>query len=364
MLPSFPNGKKAHLDIPTLLCIGLLLALGLGILYSASGQNFKLVQNQVLHILISLVVLGIAAHIPPRYYYNLAPWVYAVSLSLLIGVLLFGTTSKGAQRWLTLGNFRFQPAELMKLALPLMLAYYLNNKPLPVRYYDLFICLLFILVPTLLVAKQPDLGTAILIMASGLLILYLAGISFKLILSAIAGGIILAPFLWLKLHDYQRQRIFTFLNPESDPLGNGYHIIQSKIALGSGGLLGKGWQNGTQSQLDFLPEQTTDFIFGVLGEEFGFRGIIMLFLLYLCLIARGLYIGLKAQDTFSRLLAGSLILVFFVYIAVNVGMVSGLLPVVGIPLPLVSYGGTSLVTLMASFGIILSIHKHRKKSNP
>lgn len=352
--------KKSHTDLLTLSGVILLLALGLGILYSASGQNFKLVQHQIIHIAISLVVLWGAAHIPPKYYYNWAPWIYSISLALLIGVLFFGTTSKGAQRWLTISQFRFQPAELMKLALPLMLAYYLNNKPLPIRLYDLFICLLFILTPTLLVAKQPDLGTSILIMASGLLILYLAGISFKLIFSAILAGIIITPFLWFKLHDYQRQRILTFLDPESDPLGNGYHIIQSKIALGSGGIWGKGWHHGTQSQLDFLPEQTTDFIFGVLGEEFGFIGIIVLFLLYLSLIARGLYIGLKAQDTFSRLLAGSLILVFFVYITVNVGMVSGLLPVVGIPLPLVSYGGTSLVTLMASFGIIIAIHTHRK----
>lgn len=357
----FPKAyKKSHIDLLTLTGVILLLALGLGILYSASAQNFKLVQHQIIHIVISLLVLWVAAHIPPKHYYNWAPWIYSISLALLIGVLFFGTTSKGAQRWLTVSQFRFQPAELMKLALPLMLAYYLNDKPLPIRFYDLFICLLFIFIPTLLVAKQPDLGTSILIMASGLLILYLAGISFKLIFTATLAGIIITPILWLKLHDYQRQRILTFLDPESDPLGSGYHIIQSKIALGSGGIWGKGWQHGTQSQLDFLPEQTTDFIFGVLGEEFGFVGIIVLFLLYLSLIARGLYIGLKAQDTFSRLLAGSLILVFFVYITVNVGMVSGLLPVVGIPLPLVSYGGTSLVTLMASFGIIISIHTHRK----
>lgn len=358
----FPNShylKKGHLDLFTMLCVLALLALGLGILYSASGQNFKLVQHQIVHIVISLIVLWVAAHIPPKQYCAWAPWIYTFSLVLLFGVLFFGSTSKGAQRWLMVGAFRFQPSELMKLALPLMLAFYLNNKPLPLRHRDLFMCLIFILVPTLLVAKQPDLGTSILIMASGLLMIYLAGISIKLIIGSGLVGILITPFLWFKLHDYQRQRIFTFLNPESDPLGNGYHIIQSKIAIGSGGLWGKGWQHGTQSQLDFLPEQTTDFIFGVLGEEFGFIGAILLFLLYLSLIARGLYIGLKAQDTFSRLLAGTLILVFFVYVTVNIGMVSGLLPVVGIPLPLVSYGGTSLVTLMASFGIIISIHTHR-----
>lgn len=360
MFPKSFYIKNGHLDYITLFCISALLLLGLSILYSASGQNFKLVQHQIIHIVISLLILWVAAHIPPKKYCQWAPWIYSFTLALLIGVLLFGTTSKGAQRWLMLGAFRFQPAELMKLALPLMLAYYLNNKPLPLSHRDLFICLVFILMPTLLVAKQPDLGTSILIMASGLLIIYLAGISLKLILSSGLLALIAMPFLWFKLHDYQRQRIFTFLNPENDPLGNGYHIIQSKIALGSGGLWGKGWHNGTQSQLDFLPEQTTDFIFGVLGEEFGFIGIILLFFLYVSLIARGLYIGSKAQDTFSRLLAGSLTLVFFVYIAVNIGMVSGLLPVVGIPLPLVSYGGTSLVTLMASFGIITSIHTHRK----
>lgn len=352
--------KNGHLDYIILFCISALLVLGLSILYSASGQNFKLVQHQIVHIMISFLILWVAAHIPPTKYYQWAPWIYTFSLTLLIGVLLFGATSKGAQRWLMIGAFRFQPAELMKLALPLMLAYYLNNKALPLSYHSLFVCLLFILIPTLLVAKQPDLGTSILIMASGLLIIYLAGISLKLILGSTILSLITTPFLWFKLHDYQRQRIFTFLNPESDPLGNGYHIIQSKIALGSGGLWGKGWHNGTQSQLDFLPEQTTDFIFGVLGEEFGFIGILLLFVLYVSLIARGLYIGSKAQDTFSRLLAGSLTLVFFVYITVNIGMVSGLLPVVGIPLPLVSYGGTSLVTLMASFGIITSIHTHRK----
>jgi len=352
--------KNGHLDYFMLFCISALLIVGLSILYSASGQNFKLFQHQIMHIILSLLVLWVAAHIPPSKYYQWSPWIYSFSLSLVIAVLLFGASSKGAQRWLTLGSFRFQPAELMKLALPLMLAYYLNNKALPISYRDLFVCLLFILIPGLLVAKQPDLGTSILIMASGFIIIYLAGISFRFICGSAIISLIAAPFLWFKLHDYQRQRIFTFLNPESDPLGSGYHIIQSKIAVGSGGLWGKGWHNGTQSQLDFLPEQTTDFIFGVLAEEFGFIGILVLFSLYVSLIARGLYIGSQAQDTFSRLLAGSLTLVFFVYIAVNIGMVTGLLPVVGIPLPLVSYGGTSLVTLMASFGIIISIHTHRK----
>jgi rod shape determining protein RodA len=279
---------------------------------------------------------------------------------MLIAVLAFGEVGKGAQRWLDLGVIRFQPSEMVKLAVPLMIAWYLAEKRLPPSWQRLAFAVLLTVVPVLLIAKQPDLGTALLVGCAGIFVLFLAGISWRLIgglIVALAGA---APVVWYLMREYQRQRVLTFLDPEKDPLGAGYHIIQSKIAIGSGGIYGKGWLNGTQSQLDFLPERHTDFIFAVLSEEFGLVGVLVLLSLYLFVIARGLYIATRAQDTFARLLTGSLTLVFFVYLFVNTGMVSGLLPVVGVPLPLVSYGGTSLVTLMAGFGILMSIHTHRR----
>jgi rod shape determining protein RodA len=289
-----------------------------------------------------------------------APWIYGLGILLLIGVLLFGDIGKGAQRWLNLGVFKFQPSEMVKLAVPLMIAWYLAKQPLPPKLKTIALTFILIAIPVGLIAKQPDLGTSLLVGSAGIFALFLAGISWRFIITLFGLAAAAAPVVWMNMHNYQKQRVLTFLDPEKDPLGSGYHIIQSKIAIGSGGLFGKGWFNGTQSQLDFLPERHTDFIFAVLSEEFGLVGVLLLLLLYLFVILRGLYIASQAQETFGRLLAGSLILVFFVYLFVNTGMVSGLLPVVGVPLPLISYGGTSLVTLMAGFGILMSIHTHRK----
>ncbi len=274
--------------------------------------------------------------------------------------MAIGYSGKGAQRWIDLGIVRFQPSELLKIFLPMMVAWYFSEKPMPPTLLQILIVLLMIIIPAGLVLKQPDLGTALLIFFAGICVIFLAGMTWRLL--AVFGGIALAsmPVFWFYLHDYQRQRILTMLNPESDPLGTGYHIIQSKIAIGSGGTYGKGWLNGTQSQLDFIPERSTDFIFAVFSEEFGFLGVILLLCVYGLIVMRGLSIAARAQDTYSRLLAGSLSLSFFAYFLVNIGMVSGLLPVVGVPLPLISYGGTSAVTILAAFGILMSIHSHRK----
>jgi rod shape determining protein RodA len=295
---------------------------------------------------------------------DMAYWLYGAGLILLIAVLFFGHEGKGAQRWLDLGFFRFQPSELMKLAVPILVATYLAERPLPPTVTRLVISLMMIIVPALLIAKQPDLGTAILIASSGLIVIFLSGISWRLIMGFIIAAASALPVLWYVMHDYQRQRVLTFLNPESDPLGAGYHIIQSKIAIGSGGLFGRGWLEGTQSQLAFLPERSTDFIFSVIAEEFGLIGVGLLLSSYLMIAARGLFIASDAQTSYARLLAGSISLTFLVYVFVNVGMVTGLLPVVGVPLPLVSYGGTSMVTLLAGFGILMSIHTHRRMMSP
>lgn len=365
LTPSEPAQRRGplariHLDLPLLTGLLLLCAYGLVILYSATGQDLAQVQKQAVHLAVAFVALFALAQVHPHVLRRWSPWLFAAGVAMLIAVLVMGTMGKGAQRWLDLGLVRFQPSELVKLAAPMMIAWYLSGKPLPPRWQQLLTSLALILLPVLLIAKQPDLGTAILVASSGLFVLFLAGISWRLIfaLGALAGAA--APVLWHFMHDYQRKRVLTFMNPENDPLGAGYHIIQSKIAIGSGGLHGKGWLNGTQSQLEFLPERHTDFIFAVLGEEFGLVGIALLLLLYAFIILRGLYIASQAQDSYSRLLAGALVLVFFVYLFVNTGMVSGLLPVVGVPLPLVSYGGTSLVTLLVGFGILMSIHTHRK----
>jgi rod shape determining protein RodA len=350
-----------HLDGPLLVGIALVAGLGLFVLYSAGGQESGLLMGQSLRIGVAAFGMLIIAQIPPKFLRLWTPWIFTLGIVLLVLVLIVGEIGKGAQRWLDIGFMRFQPSEIMKLAVPMMAAWYLMDRPLPPRLGELLIVLLAIsLVPAALIAQQPDLGTALLIAASGIIVILLAGMSIRLILMFGGLAIAVAPLLWFNMHDYQKQRVMTFLNPESDPLGSGYHIIQSKIAIGSGGVFGKGWLNGTQAQLEFLPERATDFIFAVFGEEFGLLGLGSLLILYAFIVLRGLYIAAQAQDTYSRLLAGSISLTFFVYVFVNTGMVTGLLPVVGVPLPMVSYGGTSMVTLMAGFGILMSVHSHRK----
>ncbi|PSW09772.1 rod shape-determining protein RodA [Photobacterium sanctipauli] len=352
---------RLHIDVPLLLGLLTLMGFALMVMYSASGQSMPMMERQAIRMVLSLGVMFVLAQIAPRHYETWAPYLFGAGLLLLLGVLFFGEASKGAQRWLNLGFVRFQPSELIKLAVPLMVARFIGSRPLPPSFKNLVIALVMIFVPTILIAKQPDLGTSILIAASGVFVLFLSGMSWKIIGAA---GVLLAgfiPVLWLFLmRDYQRTRVLTLFNPESDPLGAGYHIIQSKIAIGSGGLSGKGWMQGTQSQLEFLPERHTDFIFAVIAEEWGLVGVVCLLAIYLFIIGRGLLLASRAQTAFGRMMAGSIVLSFFVYIFVNIGMVSGLLPVVGVPLPLVSYGGTSMVTLMAGFGILMSIHTHRK----
>lgn len=352
--------QRLHFDIPLLCGIGLLMLFGLIVLYSAGSGSMVLLEKQLIRLSLALLVISIFAQIPPTYYRSWSPWLFAFGLLLLICVTLFGEVRKGGQRWLNLGVFTIQPSEIMKLAVPMMLAWYLSTKKLPPHWKDLLIAGILLAVPALLIIEQPDLGTGILIAASGLFVLFLSGISYRIILGVSLAGAACFPFLWNALHEYQRQRIITLFNPEADPLGSGYQIIQSKIAIGSGGLYGKGWMNGTQSHLQFLPERSTDFIFAVYGEEFGFIGAVILFLVYLFIIGRGLYIASQAQETFTRLLAGGITLTFAFYVVVNAGMVMGLLPVVGIPMPLLSYGGTSLITLSAGFGMLMSIHTHRK----
>lgn len=349
-----------RVDKPLLIGLFSLVCIGLIILYSASNQSLVIIGKQALRMLIAFVVMLILAQIPPTTYRAWTPWIFIFSFTLLLAVLILGVVGKGAQRWLNLGLLKFQPSELMKISVPMMLAWYLHDKSLPPSVFNLFIALIIVAIPTLLVIKQPDLGTALLILASGFSVILLAGVSGRWLL---VGGLIMlviAPLGWHFMHEYQKLRVLTFLNPERDPLGAGYHIIQSKIAIGAGGFIGKGWLHGTQSHLQFLPEHTTDFIFAVCGEEFGLLGGMVLLSLYLWIAARGLYISMKAQDTFSRLLGGGLSLSFFIAAFVNIGMVSGILPVVGIPLPLISYGGTSLITLIAGFGILMSIQTHRK----
>lgn len=349
---------RLHLDWPLLVGIALLLGIGLATIYSAKLEIY-LVKKQLISFSIAFGIMFVVAQFPPRTYRAWTPALYYSTLSVLILVLIIGDISKGAQRWLDLGLLRFQPAEVMKIAVPLMVARCLDEQVLPPSPKQLLLPLFYIMLPAFLIARQPDLGTAILVASSGLFVIFFAGINWKLIISTAALTIISTPVLWMLLRDYQKQRVLTLLNPERDPLGKGYHIIQSKIAIGSGGITGKGWLSGTQSHLEFLPERTTDFIFAVFSEEFGFIGVLVLMLIYMYIMLRGIYIGMQARDTFSRLLAGSLIMTFFVYLFVNVGMVSGILPVVGIPLPIVSYGGTSLVTLMIGFGILMSIQTRR-----
>ncbi|MCK4834046.1 MAG: rod shape-determining protein RodA [Gammaproteobacteria bacterium] len=349
-----------HIDPVLLTGLLLLMAAGLGVLYSASDGSVDIVQRQVIRLSIAFAVMFFVAQIPPHTLYLWAPWFFAFGIILLILVLLAGDVGKGAQRWLNLYVIRFQPSEMMKLVTPMMLAWYLCKKPFPPRVGSLFISLLLVIIPTMLIARQPDLGTSLLVAAAGFFVVFFGGIRWRILFGSLFTMLALIPVLWQFMHDYQKQRVLTLFDPESDPLGSGYHIIQSMIAIGSGGIYGKGWLNGTQSQLDFIPERTTDFIFAVFAEEFGIMGAIVLLSLYAFIIVRGLYIAVNAQDSFGRLLAGSLSMTFFVYLFVNVGMVSGILPVVGVPLPLVSYGGTSMVTLMAGFGILMSISTNRR----
>lgn len=359
--PSRRHWSEAlHLDWPLLLALLSLLSASLVILYSASGEDVDSLIRQGIHGGLSLFLMFILAQFPPSFYARWAPPLFVVGVILLLLVMLVGDIGKGAQRWLEIGSFRFQPSELMKLVMPMTIATYISRYPLPPSLTKVGIAFVLVLVPTLLIANQPDLGTSLLVVASGFFVIFLAGLSWRLILAAVVLLAAFLPALWFFLmHDYQKRRVLTLLNPETDPLGAGYHIIQSKIAIGSGGLWGKGWLQGTQSQLEFLPERHTDFIFAVLSEEFGLVGVCLLMLLYLFIIWRGLYISMQAQTPFARLLGGALTLTFFVYVLVNIGMVSGLLPVVGVPLPLISYGGTSMVTLMAGFGILMSVHTHK-----
>ena len=351
--------RRLHLDGPLLGGILLICALGLVVLYSAVGENMRLWLNQLVRLGVAVIAMFIVAQLPPDFLRRWTPWGYLAGLILLILVLTTGEASQGAKRWLDLG-IRFQPSEIMKLGVPMMTAWYLHERRLPPRVGQLFLIAVMIIVPTLLIARQPDLGTALLIAASGIIVIVLAGLPIKLMVALAVAAVPGAFLLWNFMKEYQKQRVLTLLDPDSDPLGAGYNIIQSKIAIGSGGLFGKGWTNGSQAQLDFLPERDTDFIFAVMGEELGLLGVLALIALYIFVIGRGLYIAIQAPDTYSRLLAGSISLTFFVYVFVNTAMVTGLVPVVGVPLPLVSFGGTSMVTLMAGFGILMSIQSHRK----
>ena len=352
--------QQLHIDPPLLVFLLALAGIGLFILFSASNENMDVVIKQTSRLLVSFLVMLIFAQIPPKRYHQWAPWIYVVGLFLMIAVLFFGKGDKGVRRWLDFGLFNFQPSEIMMLAVPAMISRYLSDKQIPPKIIPLIYSCLLLSVPVVLTAKQPDLGTAIIIAASGLCVLLLAGLNWRLIVSLIGLAALSTPVLWHFMHQYQRERVLTFLNPERDPLGSGYHIIQSKIAIGSGGLFGKGWLHGTQSHLQFLPAHATDFIFAVTGEELGFIGCAIMLTLFLAIFGRSLYLSSRAQDTFTRLLSGSLSLTFIISALINIGMVVGMLPVVGVPLPLVSYGGSSMVTIMAGFGIIMSTHTHRK----
>ncbi|WP_295802779.1 rod shape-determining protein RodA [uncultured Microbulbifer sp.] len=354
--------RRLHIDVPLLLLLMILAGAGLVILYSAAGEEIHYVKRQSVFLCLAFVGMFIAAQIPLEFYRRWSPWFYIAGCCLLVAVLFVGVGAKGAQRWLQIGGFRFQPSEALKLAVPIAVAAYLHKRTLPPSFLSVLGALAIVGVPAALIVRQPDLGTSILIAASGLFALYLSGLSWKMIGSAALAALVAAWPMWhWGLRDYQRQRILTLFNPDADRLGAGWNIFQSKAAIGSGGWYGKGYMEGTQSQLDFLPESHTDFIIAVLAEEWGMRGALLLLTLYLLIIARGIYISFMAQSVFGRLLAGSITLTFFVYVFVNIGMVSGLLPVVGVPLPLVSHGGTSVITLMAGFGILMAISTEKRR---
>lgn len=352
---------RFYIDPWLLLGILALATLGSSVVYSASDGDMAFVEAHLTKLVLAMGIMAVAAQVPLNWYRQLSVPLYLVGLALLLAVMFFGEISKGAQRWLDFGVFRFQPSEIMKLAMPATIAWLLAKQSLPPNWSQLGIALLILLTPVALIAKQPDLGTAILVVVSGGAVIFFAGLSWKLITAILSFIAVSAPVAWNFLHDYQQKRVLMFLDPESDPLGAGYHIIQSKIAIGSGGLEGKGWRNGSQTQLDFLPESHTDFVFSVLAEEWGLLGVSLLLTLYAFVILRGLYIAWYARDSFGQLMAGAITMSFFIYVFINIGMVSGLLPVVGVPLPIISYGGTSLVTLMLGFGILMSIHAEHKR---
>ncbi len=352
---------RMHIDIPLLLLLMALTAYGLFVLYSASGQNMGAVIRQGRYFAVGYVIMLLGAQVSLQRFTRWSPWLYLGGVATLVAVMFFGVGAKGAQRWLQIGGFRFQPSEIMKLVVPMAVAWYLADRTLPPRFKYILVSLALVGVPAALILQQPDLGTSLLIAASGLFVLFMAGIGWRYIFGAAILALASAWPAWMfVLKDYQKQRILTMLNPESDKLGAGWNIIQSKTAIGSGGWQGKGWMDGTQSQLDFLPESHTDFIIAVLAEEFGLRGVLLLLAIYLLILLRGFWIGVQAQTSYGRMMAGSLTLTFFVYVFVNMGMVAGLLPVVGVPLPLVSAGGTSVVTLMAGFGILMAVSTEKR----
>ena len=357
--PSEGLQQRLHIDFPLLLAFLAIFMISLTAIYSASNSNIDAVVNQAIKILISISAMAVVAQFSPLSYGRVGPWIFFLCLVLLILVLVIGETRNGATRWLNIG-ISFQPSELMKIAMPLMIARYISSGALPPTVFSVGVSITIVLVPSYLIMEQPDLGTSILIAFSGLVVIFLSGLKKRYL--AVALGLLLAslPLMWSNMHPFQKNRVLAFLNPGSDPTGSGYHLIQSKIAIGSGGLFGKGWLNSTQGQLDFLPERTTDFIFAILAEEFGFLGISLLIGIYLFIIGRGIMIAINAQDLFSRLLASSISLTFFVYVFVNIAMTTGLLPVVGIPLPLISSGGTSMLTIMVGLGMLMSVQTHRR----
>ena len=352
--------QRWHIDIPLFYALLALTGISLLVVYSASAENLTILIKHILRLIMGFGILFLIAQIRPDDLRRLAPILFGLGVLLLIAVLGVGIVSKGARRWLGVGGLSFQPSEIMKLALPMMLAWYFARVPLPPNLRQLALASLITLVPVALIAKQPDLGTAILVFGSGFAMLFLAGMYWRILAGIAALAAVAIPYAWTHLHGYQQKRILTLLDPASDPLGAGYHTLQGMIAIGSGGFFGKGWLNSSQAHLNYLPESSTDFIFAVFAEEFGLLGILVLLGIYLFIVYRGFLIAWLAQDSFTRLLAGGLTLVFFFYFFVNVGMVSGILPVVGVPLPLISYGGTAVVTLMAAFGILMSIHTHRR----
>ncbi len=354
------NLQRLHLDKTLLFALIGLAVISLFVVYSASARDMSATLGHLMRLLLGFMVLLLVAQIRPEILERWSPYIFIGGMVLLLAVLAIGVIGKGAQRWLHLGFLKFQPAEVMKLAVPMMLSWYLTRRNLPPTLLRLAVAFLLMAVPAFMIIKQPDLGTALLVFGAGVFVLFLAGMRWRVILILLAGIALAAPFAWHHLHDYQQQRILTLFDPEADPLGTGYHTIQSMIAVGSGGVYGKGWLNSSQAHLDYLPESSTDFIFAVFAEEFGLLGSILLVGIYALAVGRGLLIAYLAKDTYTRLLAGSLSLTFFLYFFVNMGMVTGILPIVGIPLPLMSYGGSSIVTVMAAFGILMSIQTHRK----
>ena len=349
----------AHIDFPLLFIVMAIMAIGLATVHSATYDANERMFAQAGNMGVAMVIMWFVSRLPPQKLMNFAIPLYVVGVILLIAVFLFGIKVNGAKRWLSLGFTRIQPSEILKIATPLMIAWYFQRYEATLRFKHYVVAGILLLIPFLLIAKQPDLGTALLVGGAGFYVIFLAGLPWKVIAALVAAGAAAAPILWSMLHDYQRKRILTLIDPTTDPLGSGYHIIQSTIAIGSGGPVGKGYLNGTQTHLEFIPERHTDFIFAVYSEEWGLLGNITLLILYTLLIGRGPMIASAAPTLFSRLLAGAITLGFFTYAFINMGMVSGILPVVGVPLPFMSYGGTALVTLFLGIGMLMSIHTHR-----